>query len=109
MDNCDYMIKTGFYVPADGKILSGHALTITGWDDTKGEEGAFELTESELMQGGMDLPKEERDEPGVFWIEYKHIKKMMSCYISFDAIDKKHLVKGKEFAVSRLNGKVAIV
>jgi hypothetical protein len=109
MDNCEYMIKTSFYVPADGKTLSGHALTVTGWDDDKGEAGAFELVESELMQCGMDLPVLERDEPGVCWIEYKYIKRLMSCYISFDAIDKEYLVRGKEFAVSRVNGKVVTV
>ena len=75
--NMKVMQDTGYFTPGQGTILGGHAVTITGWDDSR---AAFEIVESELMQWG-DNP------PGVFWVRYEDFDRMFSKYISQDSID----------------------
>jgi len=100
MMNYKLMQQTGYYQPGTGKHYSGHADHIVGWSDSR---GAFKIQESELEKWGKGEDK------GICWVKYENIKGLMSMRISFDEIDKEYLVKGKEFAVLRLNGKVATV
>lgn len=82
--NSGYMMKTGFFIPADGEILGGHAMFFAGWNDNmvcpSGKKGAFKMRESELMKWG-------DNQHGVCWLPYEHFDRVFSKYISRDTID----------------------
>lgn len=80
MTNYEWMMKTGEYVPAEGESLGGHAILLTGYND---DTGMIEFIESEKT------PNEtKKHDDGEFHVSYENYIRLMSMYISFDAIDK---------------------
>jgi len=82
--NSGFMKQTGEFIPCDGQPSGGHAVCLTGWDDTRvnsdGTLGAFEAVESEKMKWG-------NNPLGVFWIKYSDFHNIFSKYLSRDTWD----------------------